>query len=80
MKFLILSPRRKLLEEEVHQVILPGEDGEWSCLDFHQACLYRLHRGWVRVITLPKQEKKFLIPGGIAKIIEGMLTVLVDES
>lgn len=80
MKLLILSPRCQLLEEEVNQIILPGEDGEWSCLDFHQDCLYRLRRGWIRAITLPKKEKRFLIPGGIAKIAGGMLTVLVDES
>ncbi len=80
MKLLILSGRRKLFEDEASQVTLPGEDGEWSVWDFHQACLYRLRRGWIWVTQSPKEQKKFWIRGGIARVVSGMLTVLADES
>lgn len=82
MRFVILTHRERLYENEVKRVILPGSDGEFSVWDFHQPFLYRLCGGYIKVIEAPNQSLKsgpaFLIRDGIAKMLGNTLTVLAQ--
>ena len=79
MKISILSSQEKLLEDEAKEVILPGEDGEFSVWDFHELCLYRLRAGKITVKLRKEKEKKvFPIKRGLAKVEFDRLVVLVE--
>jgi len=79
MKIRILSSQEKLLEDEAKEVILPGEDGEFSVWDFHEPCLYRLRLGKITVkMRKKKEEKSFPIKRGLVKVEFSGLTALVE--
>lgn len=85
MKVVIHTMFEKLYEDEAREVVLPGEDGEFSVWDFHQYCLYSLRRGWVRVIPRnqdkagPKEEFKILIKRGVANVRPIEMDLLVER-
>jgi len=79
MKIRILSSQEKLLEDEAREVILPGEDGEFSVWDFHEPCLYRLRLGKIIVkLRKEKEERSFPIKRGLAKVDFDRLAALVE--
>ncbi len=81
MKVKIITAQKKLFEGEAVEVILPGEDGEFSVLDHHQSCLYSLRTGQIRILfkSAPHEDDKiFTIRAGMAKIVNNMLTVMAE--
>lgn len=82
MKVRIITSKKELYEGEAKQVVLPGQEEEFSILDFHQPFLYRLQRGYVKVLEAgPKPSRpaqSFFIKDGIAKMLNNNLTVLAE--
>ncbi|MFQ5680713.1 MAG: hypothetical protein ACE5GG_01465 [Candidatus Omnitrophota bacterium] len=86
----MLNPQEVIYEGNAEEVILPGEDGEFSVLDFHQAFLYCLRPGIVRIRqkfargweNAPSSKKKsnlqLKIKRGLAKMISDELVLLVE--
>ncbi len=64
-----------IFQELVSSVVLPGEDGELSILDFHQVIIVCLKKGVIKI------NEKFLIKinRGIAKMQKNQLTILVEK-
>lgn len=84
MRIKILSARREILSGEAREVILPGEDGELSVLDFHQPCIVRLKAGWIRIrLQNIKEEteldQELLIARGMARVDLQGLSILIEE-
>lgn len=78
----IHSFRSKLFDAEAKEVILPGEDGELSVLDFHQRCLYSLRPGQVKVVSgIPGEDSEILFPlkKGLAKIEPDKVVILIEN-
>lgn len=76
---LILDLKRSTLifEKLVSEVILPGEEGELSILDFHQPIVSRLKQGLIKINTeIPKFIK---IKEGIAGMNGKELVILVKK-
>lgn len=65
-----------ILKELVHCVVLPGEEGEFSILDFHQPIISCLKKGVIQVDT--GKAIRIKIRGGIAAMNGDELTVLVN--
>jgi len=80
MKVKIVTPQKKVFEGEAKEVVLPGEDGEFSVFDFHQPCLYSLRAGRIRVGFKDKkaEKQKVFIKRGVARVGLGTLEVLVE--
>ena len=82
MKVRIITSKKELYEGEAKQVVLPGRDEEFSIWDFHQPFLYRLQRGYVKVLESGQKssrlEQSFFIKDGIAKMLNNDLTVLAE--
>jgi len=84
MNVRILTAQEKLFDGEAIEVVLPGDDGEFSILDFHQPCIYSLRPGQVKV-RLKKnkgskgEEKKFTIKLGVAKMEIDKLVILAER-
>ena len=82
MRITILSGRVIKYEGTAHAAVMPGLDGEFSVLDFHQPFLYRLRKGTIK-IRPEKQgsgetEKLFPIKEGLARFNENSLLVLCE--
>jgi F-type H+-transporting ATPase subunit epsilon len=82
MKLTILSPREKLFQDEVKEVVLPGSDGEFSVWDFHQPFLYRLSQGYIKIVARGQKRsgniKSFEINDGMAKMNKNELTIMIE--
>ena len=73
-KVSILDQERKLYEDLVSQVSLPGEEGEFAVLDFHAPMISLLKAGEILV------DGKYLpIRKGIALVARNELFVLVER-
>jgi len=83
MKIEIITYKEKLYEAQAKEVVLPGEYEEFSVLDFHQPFLYRLKKGYIRVLEKAekgeKTQRSFLINDGIARMLGNTLTVLAQD-
>ena len=59
----------------IKQAVLPGDDGQFSVLDFHQPFIYRLTKGNIfldRII-------QFKIKEGVARMRGNELILLVEK-
>lgn len=87
MKIKIHTVDKKVLDADAIEVVLPGADGEFTAMDFHQPCLYALRAGRIKVkYRNGKTEKQknrktqdsFAIKKGVAKIASNELVALVE--
>ena len=82
LRIIILGGRKIVYQGEVRQAVLPGLDGEFSVLDFHQPFLYRLRKGIVKVkiadYTDENKEELFPVKNGLAKFTENSLLILCE--
>jgi F-type H+-transporting ATPase subunit epsilon len=74
----IITPDRKLFEEEVKSVILPGIDGSFGVLDNHAPLIAALKKGIVNVIDLNSARHNFDIKGGVVEILANRIIVLAE--
>lgn len=61
-------------------VYAPGAAGELGIAPRHAPLLTTLTAGAVRVVDTDKEEKTFLIGGGILEVMPHLVTVLVDAA
>ncbi|MFH1317610.1 MAG: hypothetical protein ABIH71_01170 [Candidatus Omnitrophota bacterium] len=78
-----------IYEGNAKEVILPGEDGEFAVLDFHQAFLYSLTAGIIRIILSDWEKKeakktpkkvsavRINIRKGLAKMVSNELVIMM---
>ncbi|MFH1846342.1 MAG: hypothetical protein ABH869_02160 [Candidatus Omnitrophota bacterium] len=78
MRVLIIKGRKVIYKGEGYEAVLPGADGEFSVMDFHQPLLYRLRKGIVKIreAQSEKKQKFFPVKDGIAKFRGNSLVVL----
>lgn len=70
-----IKTTRIVYQELVESVILPGEEGELSVLDFHQPIICCLKKGVIRINkNIPIEIKR-----GIAKVKRNELVALVEK-
>ena len=84
MKIKILNARRYIFNGEAKEVVLPGEDGELSVLDFHQPCIARLKAGRIKVRSGnvkqgTQRQEDFVIARGVARVGIHGLSILIEE-
>ncbi len=64
-----------IFQELVSQVVLPGEEGELSIMDFHQPIISCLKDGVLRIDNIPP----IAIKSGIASMQDNELVILVEK-
>jgi len=70
-----ITKAENLYEDSVSEVVLPGEEGELTILDFHQSIVSCLKEGSIIV-----DDKELLsIKQGIAKMYDSQLAILVER-
>lgn len=81
MRTLILSGSDVMFEGEVCLAILPGLDGEFSVMDFHQPFLYRLRPGLMKIKEHDEEEEGLFFPvdDGIARFGGNTLLIMCEK-
>ncbi len=80
IKFSLVTPERKLLEEEVFQVTLPTEAGEVTILPDHIPYIAMLKSGEALVETVRGESQHFVVLGGFVEFHDNALSVLADAA
>ena len=88
MRLFILDPFKKVYEGNAREVVLPGEDGEVTILDFHQPFIYCLTAGFITIrqqrfkqkdaASVPQKKTGVKIKNGVARMRGNELVVLVE--
>ena len=78
IKLRVVTPIRPVIDEEVDEVVAPGELGEFGVLPGHTPLISTLAPG---ELTYKKGgvEKTILIEGGVADVRDDMVNVLADN-
>ena len=75
MRVVVLAMEKVVFESMAKEVILPGDEGEITVLDFHQPFLYRLENGSIRI----DNKKRIPIRQGLAKMRGNELVILAEN-
>jgi len=74
----IITPDKKLFEDDVKSVILPGIDGSFGVLDNHAPLIAALKKGIVNVTDNLAARHNFNINGGVVEILNNRIIVLAE--
>lgn len=76
----LVAPRGPVFEGDVHQVILPGVEGELGILPRHAPLVAQLAIGRMRVETTDGEWLDFAVAEGFAKVQANRVIVLADSA
>ena len=71
-----IKTAQPVFREMASSVILPGEEGEFSILDFHQAFICCLKDGMIKI----DEKSPVHIKKGIARMERNELSILVEKN
>lgn len=75
----IISPDRKIYEDEVNLVQVPGTKGSFEILNNHAPIISTLEKGKVRLVNQYEIEEEFDIEGGIIEVKKNKIIILVEN-
>lgn len=78
VELVVVTPEGEALSEQVEQVVLPGEAGEFGVLESHERFLTPLQLGPMQIIRSGGSEWA-AISSGFAEVDGGRVVVLVDS-
>ena len=76
MKVYVNTVFEEVYSAEAEEVILPGDEGELSVMNFHQPIVCRLTKGAVRIILSRRNVKSIPIIDGIAHMEGNILKIM----
>ncbi|MCX5665560.1 MAG: hypothetical protein NT036_00695 [Candidatus Omnitrophica bacterium] len=77
MRVYINTVFEEVYSAEAEEVVLPGDEGELSLMNFHQPIVCRLTKGAVRVIS-NRKVKSIPITDGIAHMEGDTLKIMAE--
>ncbi len=77
-QFELVSPEKTLFSGQVEQVVVPGQDGEFTVLPGHAPFTTALRPGIAFVVDGKNHASRIVIKGGFADVTEKGLTILAD--
>lgn len=79
LELVVVTPEGEALSEEVEQVVLPGEAGQFGVLESHERFLTPLQPGPMQILRGGGQEGEWAaISSGFAEVDGSRVVVLVD--
>ena len=79
IEFEVVTPERRVLAEEVTELVLPGAEGYLGVRPGHAPLLARLHVGEVKYVVGGK-ESVIAISGGYAEVLRHRVSVLAETA
>lgn len=77
MRVCINTVFEEVYSDDAKEVVLPGDDGELSLMDYHQSAVLRLTKGNIRIIS-HRGTKYIPIIDGIAYMDNNALSVMAE--
>ena len=80
LHFELVTPAKLVRSEEVHMVVVPGEEGEFGVLEGHAPFMSTIRDGAVQVWKSEGGTPETIeVRGGFAEVGENGLTVLAEH-
>lgn len=74
----IITPDKKLYEDEVKSVVLPGIDGSFGILEKHAPMISALKKGVIKTTDKNSTQHQFEINGGVVEVLNNKVIVLAE--
>jgi F-type H+-transporting ATPase subunit epsilon len=74
----VFTQEKKVVDEAVTSVVVPGEDGYFGVLADHAPLIASLGSGKLTIIN-GTAERVMQISGGFAEVVKNTLTILTDS-
>ena len=79
MKIEIITPDKKIFEEEIKSVRVPGKKGSFQVLKDHAPIISTLENGLVRMVDQEDREIIYEISGGVIEVKSNKIILLADS-
>jgi len=79
IRFVVVTPERKVLEDTADAVVIPAHDGELGVLHDRAPLMCELGIGQMRY-TRGGAVRRLYIDGGFAQVLANQVTVLTDHA
>jgi F-type H+-transporting ATPase subunit epsilon len=73
----VITPTELVVDEQVDEVVAPGEVGEFGILPGHVPFLTALHSGELKY-KIGNSETKLVVEGGVADVRNDTVSILTD--
>lgn len=74
----IITPDRRIFEDEINSVVLPGIDGSFGILKGHAPMISALKKGKVKITDKSSTRHQFDIEGGVVEVLNNKVIVLAE--
>ncbi len=78
-RFKILSPNRRVLDEDVVSIVAPGDAGYLGVLANHAPLISTMTSGELTVRTAAGRERRFKITGGVLRVAHNSAVLLAES-
>jgi F-type H+-transporting ATPase subunit epsilon len=79
LRFELSTPSRRLVSEQVDEVVAPGSEGYFGVLAGHAPLLTTLQSGEV-TYRIGRQERALAVMGGFAEVLPDRVSVLAEHA
>jgi F-type H+-transporting ATPase subunit epsilon len=80
LKFELVTPEKLVRSEEVHMVVVPGEEGDFGVLEGHAPVMSTIRDDVLQVYASEgAQPEEIRVQGGFAEVTGSGLTVLAEQ-
>jgi len=81
LHFELVTPAKLVRSDNVHQVVVPGMDGDFGVLEGHAPFMSTIRDGEIRVYAKADSAPEIIpVVGGFAEVNEKGLTVLAEKA
>jgi F-type H+-transporting ATPase subunit epsilon len=74
----IITPDKKLFDDQIKSVTVPGTDGSLGILERHAPLISALKKGVVKVTDHTSAKHQFEINGGVVEVLNNKVIVLAE--
>lgn len=81
LQFELVSPEKQLRSGTVHQVVVPGAEGDFAVLEGHAPMMSTIRPGAIEVYEAAgSPAERIFIEGGFAEVNQKGLTILAERA
>ena len=78
MKLEILTPEKKLFDNEVQSVQVPGKSGSFEMLNNHMPIVSSLNKGIIKITDTKSQQEEIEISSGVVEMKNNKIIILAE--
>jgi F-type H+-transporting ATPase subunit epsilon len=82
LRFELVTPERLIRSENVHMVVVPGNEGDFGVLEGHAPFMSTIRNGELAIYRngMSGEPERIAIEGGFAEVNDRGLTVLAERA